>query len=182
MPSWILPGHRDNTVMRHKTILETSLAFSRTHNSRNTEYFWYPLWDQTLSDLVSDIPNLIVAPQFSLWYAPIDDDVEDVDEGEDEGEGEDDISLASTIPGKGARGAIVDFAILNLTAIAEPPQGHHYRGWRITAATVGLLVEVKRFPHRRLKGPDLKAQILLRVDKARDDLTRQDTSSCTMQA
>ncbi|OAX34399.1 hypothetical protein K503DRAFT_774595 [Rhizopogon vinicolor AM-OR11-026] len=86
MHSWILPGRRDAPKMRYKAILERSLAFSRTCNPRNLEYQWYPLWDQTLDDLVTDVSNLIVAPQYPVWFVPQDD--EEVEE-EEEGEGED---------------------------------------------------------------------------------------------
>lgn len=135
MSLWILPGRRNSVAMRYKAMLETSLAFSRIHNPRNIEYFWYSLWYQTLSDLVADIPNLVVAPQFPLW---------------------DGVSFAPTVPGKGAHGVFVDFAILNLTAVAQTQQSHRYGGWKITAVSVGLLVEVKRFPSRSLEGPDLE--------------------------
>jgi hypothetical protein len=201
MPPWILPGRRNNTVMRYKATLETSLAFSRTHNPRNIEYFWYPLWDQTLSDLVADVPNLIVASQFPLWFVPANDDHEDENDGDDPEEivipveeqeaqrsrtikdeddedgdleiGVGDISFASTVPEKDARGVLVDFAILNLNAVAQPMQRGRYGGWRITAASVGLLVEVKRFPSRSLTGREQESQIRGPLTEAKDDLIEQ---------
>jgi hypothetical protein len=204
MPPWILPGRRDNTAMRYKAILETSLAFSRIHNPRNIEYFWYPLWDQTLSDLVADVPNLVVAQQFPVWIVPADDNHEDENGGDDPEEivvpveeqearrgsrmikdknkdgdngdleiGVGDISFASTVPEKDARGVLVDFAILNLTAVTQPLQKERYGGWRITAASVGLLVEVKRFPSRSLTGREQESQILESLAEAKNELIEQ---------
>src|SRR5258705_347386 len=86
MPSWILPGRKDVPTTRYKAILGTSFAFSYKFNPRNLEYHWYPLWDQTLSDMVWDVPNLIVAPQYPVWFVPQDDE----DGGEDEGVTDDD--------------------------------------------------------------------------------------------
>lgn len=69
-------------LLPHKSRLETSYAFSRTFNSRNMEFYWYPLWCQTLSDLVTDVPNLIVAPQFPIWIVKDDDQLEGADDGD----------------------------------------------------------------------------------------------------
>lgn len=195
MPPRILPGPRNNdAVMEYKAILETSLAFSRTFNSRNIEFFWYPLWNQTLSDLVADVPNLIVAPQFPVWFVPMIDDNEDENDGDDpeeivqppEGPDQDEddeavgvgagnISFASTIPEKKAEQVVVDFVILNLMAVAQPQPElkTRYGGWRITAASVGLLVEVKRFVSRSLTGQNQTAEILLRILEACSDLIEQ---------
>ncbi|KAG2075186.1 hypothetical protein BDR04DRAFT_1092050, partial [Suillus decipiens] len=137
-----------------------------------------------------------VAPPFPLLYVSIDDDHEDEDDENDleeitmqededdgdngekmqedkddgEGEGEDNISLALTILGKGAHSVFVDFAILNLTAVAQAQKRHCYGGWKITAVSVGLLVEVKHFPSRSLEGPDLEAQILRWVTEVQNNL------------
>ncbi|OJA13685.1 hypothetical protein AZE42_05531 [Rhizopogon vesiculosus] len=74
MTSWILPGRENAPAMRYKAMLQRSFAFSRTVNPRNLEFHWYPLWHQTLSDLVADVPNLIVAPQYPVWFVPQDDE------------------------------------------------------------------------------------------------------------
>ncbi|KAG1850847.1 hypothetical protein DFJ58DRAFT_729139 [Suillus subalutaceus] len=79
---------------------------------------------------------------------------------------------------KNAEGVIVNFATINLTAVAQPWQptgveGHCYGGWRITGAGVGLLVEVKRFAIRSLMGKELDSQIVLRIIEARDDQVEQ---------
>ncbi|KAG1885033.1 hypothetical protein F4604DRAFT_1729131 [Suillus subluteus] len=201
--SWILPGRVNNPLIRYKTILETSLAFSRTLNPRNVEFLWYPLWDQTLSDLVADVSNLIVAPQFPVWFVPVDDpegendgdDPEEIlvhpferedsdsesaasenqDDHEQFGIGAGDISFTSTVPEKDAASVIVDFVILHVTAVAQPQPvlKARYGGWRITAASVGLLVEVKRFCSRSLAGDELEAEILSRVVEASADLVNQ---------
>ncbi|KAG2363224.1 hypothetical protein BDR07DRAFT_1483940 [Suillus spraguei] len=187
--------------MRYKAILETSFAFSRTFNPRNIEYCWYALWDQTLSDMVADVPNLIVAPQFPVWVVPGAADEEDENDGDnpeeivqmkeqpeeaaqegssdqtdDEKEGENEvgnISFASTVPQKDAKGVLVDFAILNLMAVAQPLHTERYGGWRITAASVGLLIEVKRFPSRSLEAEDQKSEIIERINEAREDVVQQ---------
>ncbi|KAG1864338.1 hypothetical protein F4604DRAFT_1905365 [Suillus subluteus] len=70
-------------LLPRKTRLETSYAFSRTFNTRNMEFYWYPLWCQTLFDLVAGVPNLIVAPQFPVWIVKHNDQVEDADDGDD---------------------------------------------------------------------------------------------------
>jgi hypothetical protein len=194
-PSWILPGRVINPAMKHKAILETSFAFSRTFNSRNIEFHWYALWAQTLSDLVADVPNLIVAPQFPVWFVPMQDDHEDEDDGDDPEEivqppeeqnapgkqaddeefgcGVGDVSFASTVPEKNANQVVVDFAILHLMAVAQPQQMVRYGGWRIAEANIGLLVEVKRFASRSLKGEEQKQEISGEISEACNDLVIQ---------
>ncbi|KIJ09406.1 hypothetical protein PAXINDRAFT_157890 [Paxillus involutus ATCC 200175] len=78
-----------------KAALAKSLAFSRTFNERNLEYMWYPSWCLTLVDLVADCPNLIVAPQYPLYYSADALDkwqremgIEDEEEGCDPDDGE----------------------------------------------------------------------------------------------
>ncbi|KAG1855808.1 hypothetical protein C8R48DRAFT_719373 [Suillus tomentosus] len=209
MPPRIPPAARNNTVVQYKAILATSLAFSRTFNSRNLEFHWYPLWNQILYELVADIPNLVLAPQFPVWFVPDDDDG-DGDDDEDENDGDDpeeiisqppeeqptkeapenqdnpnedddeaaaagDISFASTVPQKDAEEVIVDFVILHLKAVAQPQPElkTRYGGWRITAASVGLLVEVKRFPSRSLAGENQTTEIVSRIMEACSDLVEQ---------
>jgi hypothetical protein len=182
--------------MEQKAILETSLAFSRTFNSRNIEFHWYALWAQTLSDLVADVPNLIVAPQFPVWFVPTHDVHENEEDGDDPeemigglpeeqddpvneaddeevGYGAGDVSFASTVPEKDANQVVVDFAILHLMAVAQPQRMVRYGGWRITGANIGLLVEVKRFASRSLKGEELEADISAQISEACGDLIRQ---------
>jgi hypothetical protein len=193
-PSWVLPGRVINPVTKHKAILETSFAFSRTFNSRNIEFHWYALWAQTLSDLVADVPNLIVAPQFPVWFVPMhDDDHEDEDDGDDPEEivlelpnalgnqanheevgcGAGDVSFASTVPEKDANQVVVDFAVLHLMAVAQPQQKARYGGWRITEANIGLLVELKRFASRSLKGEEQEEHINGEISEACNDLIIQ---------
>ncbi|KAG1872405.1 hypothetical protein DFJ58DRAFT_910696 [Suillus subalutaceus] len=179
--SWILPGR-------------TSLAFSRTLNPRNVEFLWYPLWDQTLSDLVADVSNLIVAPQFPVWFVPVDDP-----EGENDGddpeeilvqpfEKEDSDSESAASENQDDHEQFGIGAGRHLFHIDRPGEGccqrhsvaqpqpvlkARYGGWRITAASVGLLVEVKRFCSRSLAGDELEAEILSRVVEASADLVNQ---------
>lgn len=198
MASWNLPGRNNDPVMRYKAILDTYFAFSRTLNPRNIECPWYPLWTQTLSDLVAGIPNVIVAPQYAIWFMPVDVDPEDENDGDDpeeiqsppqdegrgvsevpsedddQGNGASDISFASTIAEKHPEGVIVDFAILKLTAVTQPqPESKsRYGGWRITATSVGLLVEVEWFASRSRTGQTLKAAILEKIMEARAELNK----------
>ncbi|KAG2744211.1 hypothetical protein P692DRAFT_20744482 [Suillus brevipes Sb2] len=181
-------------LLPHKARLETSYAFSRTFNPRNLEFLWYPLWCQTLFDLAASVPNLIVAPQFPVWIIRHhDNEHEDANEGDDpeeieeiqgeeqhnepeEGDYEDgagDISFASTVPEKKAEGVLVDFAILSLRAVPQPKEKLRYGGWRITGASVCLLVELKRFVSRSLKDDELNVKILAHVQEARSDLVKQ---------
>ena len=205
MPSWILPGRKDAPITRYKAILEKSFAYSRTFNQRNPEYNWYSLWNQTLSDLVSDIPNVIVAPQYPVWFIPQND--EEIEEDEGDGDGNDpeeievtiggshhsrhaectllevddedgvdaDVSFASTTPEKDAKSVIVDFAIINLSAVPlhQPRQKVRYGGWKITQANVGLLVEIKRFVSRGLTDAESKKALEGRIIEAHDDLVTQ---------
>ncbi|KAG1727176.1 uncharacterized protein EDB91DRAFT_895839 [Suillus paluster] len=188
MPSWCLPGRENDPVMERKAILQKSLAFSRTFNSRNLEFYWYPLWAQTLSDLVADVPNLLVAPQFPAWFVPEDDQQEDEDDGDDPEEvdmhesldaeesavtRDDDVgelSFASTAPEQHARGVLVDFAILKVSAEPQQRQNIRYGGWRITGANVGLFVEVKRFVSR---SGELDQELHVQIAEARGDLIEQ---------
>ncbi|KAG1822887.1 uncharacterized protein BJ212DRAFT_834986 [Suillus subaureus] len=96
---------RDQLLPR-KARLETSYAFSRTFNSRNMEFYWYPLWCQTLFDLVADVPNLIVAPQFPVWIVKHNDQLEGADDGDDPEEleeraaqAEEDVAAGIQVPG-----------------------------------------------------------------------------------
>jgi hypothetical protein len=192
----------------HKTRLETSYAFSRTFNSRNMEFYWYPLWCQTLFDLVAGVPHLIVAPQFPVWIIEHNDQFEGADDGDDPAEVEEemtaqgeqavaggmqvpgnnveeevgdhdsgvgagDISFASTVPEKAAKSVLVDFAVASLTAVPQSEDKFRYGGWRITAANTCLLVEVKRFASRSLKGDELDADIKVHIEEARLDLVTQ---------
>jgi len=200
--------------MRYKAILETSFAFSYTFNPRNLEYHWYPLWNQTLSDMVSDVPNVIVAPQYPIWFVPQDDEVGNEDERdkdddkeyeddgsggdpeevpivsegellpgegtavlEDDNDGEDmgEVSFALTVPEKDARGVIVDFAVINLGGVPlkQPGGKMRYGGWRITAANIGLLVEIKSFVSRRLTSAELEKEIGAEIPVACDDIVKQ---------
>ncbi|KAG1790037.1 hypothetical protein EV424DRAFT_1549898 [Suillus variegatus] len=197
MTLWLLPGRRQNPVKPYSATLQHSLGYSRTFNPRNLEYHWYPLWSQTLSDLIADIPNLIVAPQFPLWFVPSDDDyvmVEEEEDGDDPEEVETDaaqspptslspnddedsihegISVAPTVPEPNAKGPLVDFAILHVMAEPESKDKKRYEGWRITQVNVGLLVEIKRYASRSLKGEGLKRALEAQIGEAIEDLIQQ---------
>jgi hypothetical protein len=87
----------DNLQLPHKTRLEMSYAFSRTLNPRNLEFYWYPLWCQTLFDLVAGVPDLIVAPQFPVWIIRHNDQLESANDGDDPDEVEE---LERTVQGQ----------------------------------------------------------------------------------
>ncbi|KAG1838253.1 hypothetical protein F4604DRAFT_1962097 [Suillus subluteus] len=104
-------------LLSHKARLETSYAFSRTFNPRNLEVLWYPLWCQTLFDLVTDVPNLIVAPQFPVWITrQHDDELEDADDGDDPEE------IKDIVKGEKAAAAKIQVP----RAGNEPEEGDHY--------------------------------------------------------
>ncbi|KAG1894056.1 uncharacterized protein F5891DRAFT_1063703 [Suillus fuscotomentosus] len=190
------PAQKTNTVVPYSAILRTSLAYSRTFNPRNLEYHWYPLWDYALSNLVRKTPNLIVFPQFPLWFIPSDDDgeVEEAEDGDNLEEmdavephqapapispADDDdfidegVSLASTTAEPKARGVLVDFAIISVKAGKESQHKERYGGWRITGVDVGLLVEIKRSASRSLKGKAFERALSERLGEAIHDLFDQ---------
>ncbi|KAG1812267.1 hypothetical protein EV424DRAFT_1542205 [Suillus variegatus] len=183
-----------------KTTLGTSYAFSRKFNTRNLEYYWYPLWAQVLSDLVKAAPALLVAPQFYTWIPnPADDtsievEVEETEDGDDPDEfkvieeiaqgPQDNLTTAEdesgavdslgTIPEKNSRGAIADFAIVHLSPRASSPgDSARYGGWKIDVASVKLIVEVKRSASRSLKGDLLDAEVIKIMKEATADLVKQ---------
>ncbi len=55
-------------------------GFSYSLNIRNVEYYWYPLWNHVLLEIIPPKrPDLVVAPQLLLWIdldAPGDDEPE----------------------------------------------------------------------------------------------------------
>lgn len=155
------------------------------------------MWGQALSDLVADVPNLIVAPQFPVWFIPEDDrevegddsligdDPEEVEcqdpktegavhGGDDElgdHEGQElELSFALTVPENDAKTALVDFALINVNGEPYKRQKSRYGGWKITEADVGVLVEIKRFTSRSLTGYEFEDKLQERVLEARDDL------------
>ncbi|KAH7903488.1 hypothetical protein BJ138DRAFT_1107629 [Hygrophoropsis aurantiaca] len=48
-------------------MLAKSFGFSRTFNTRNIEFFWYSLLLHALVDLTSDLPGLLIFPQFPAY-------------------------------------------------------------------------------------------------------------------
>ncbi|KAG1891731.1 uncharacterized protein F5891DRAFT_1210963 [Suillus fuscotomentosus] len=171
-----------------KTFLGTSYAFSRKFNTRNLEHYWYPLWAQTLSDLVAKAPKLIVAPQFPIWFVDNHASQESLDEGDDPEDivetaqkKQDDLGTIevengavnssflskSTVPEKDAKEVVVDFAIIHLTPQKDDEE------WKIAEASVELLVEVKRSVSRGVEGDNLEAKVLEQLTKAQNDLKKQ---------
>ena len=80
-----LPGRdgtrRTVTTARRKWEHSVSAAYSMRWNPRNLEAPWYEVWAQILSDLVADMRQLAVAPQYRLWYR--DDGDKNFDDGGD---------------------------------------------------------------------------------------------------
>src|SRR6266704_1778184 len=60
-----------------------SFAASYRWNSHNVEGHWYGRSNQVWHDLVKDLPNMIVVPQYPLWYICEDEHMVD-GEGVDE--------------------------------------------------------------------------------------------------
>jgi hypothetical protein len=68
------------TVSQHnalKSKLSQSYCASYRWNERNLERPWYGLWTVTLGHLTETFDNMVVIPQYPLWYIP---DEEDGDE------------------------------------------------------------------------------------------------------
>ncbi|KAG2738102.1 hypothetical protein P692DRAFT_20956929 [Suillus brevipes Sb2] len=179
-------------------ILERSYAFSYWFNPRNIEYYWYPLWAQTLFQLAENIPttSMIMAPQFPMIrdHGGVSDEI--VEEGKtvldpDELEetkhdgiqdtsepldpaGDSDLDTSvETIPVKNAKGVVVDFVIINLGTEEAKQKTNRNGGMDVIVEDVILLVEVKRFASRSLNGLELNKQIREQLMEAKADLCRQ---------
>ncbi|RDB21432.1 hypothetical protein Hypma_011876 [Hypsizygus marmoreus] len=64
----ILPGR--TAITRARALFARCLAYSRTFNPRNIEFYWYPSWNHQLFEIVAPFPNLFVAPQYPLSVDP----------------------------------------------------------------------------------------------------------------
>jgi hypothetical protein len=53
-----------------KTRLSTSYCASYQFNPRNLERPWYGRWNLTLNNLIGSFDNMIVTPQFPIWFDP----------------------------------------------------------------------------------------------------------------
>ncbi|OCH87492.1 hypothetical protein OBBRIDRAFT_849621 [Obba rivulosa] len=76
-----LPG-RMKAFYGMKGIIARSLGYSRTHNPRNLEFLWYPLWSHILHETFRDVPNLLICPQWPVW---ITDELQSPQETQHEG-------------------------------------------------------------------------------------------------
>lgn len=65
--AFALRGRTEVTRLRCR--YTRSYALSRTFNTRNLEYYWYPTWNQSLYELIGDEPQLFVFPQYPLWFS-----------------------------------------------------------------------------------------------------------------
>ncbi|KAF9229878.1 hypothetical protein BU15DRAFT_84397 [Melanogaster broomeanus] len=176
------PGNPQTNAF--KAVLAKSLAFSRTYNNRNLHHMWYPYWSLTLVDLVADCPNLVVAPQYPLYFfrrgyrsvdagdhtaiadpraEPLIMSVEPEDDSDSSMDFDHDLSF-STTPGR---------RVSAVYATPYPQAIQRYGGWRITEMSVPLLVEEKRFTDRSLDGDDLMKGIMHYITEAMDQLQRQ---------
>ncbi|KAF8907137.1 hypothetical protein CPB85DRAFT_1527129 [Mucidula mucida] len=137
------------TLALVRAAFSIALAYSYTFNIRNVEYYWYPLWNHILLDIIPpDRPDLVVAPQFLLWIDPSIhmDEAEDpeppagkdsssnshsnTDErdasdllDEDDGDFEDEptLSYRTTAASSEASAQLVDFAIAHLIMTPTEP-------------------------------------------------------------
>jgi hypothetical protein len=81
---FVPPGRRtDPTISVTKLGLAKAYALSRACNPRNVEYYSYALWCQYWMELTNDSKNLVVNPQYLLYYIP-DEIGDEVEEGEED--------------------------------------------------------------------------------------------------
>jgi hypothetical protein len=72
-----LPNGNHNTL---KYQVAKSFCSSYRYNPRNIERVWYGPWCQVLSDLVEEFDNMVVIPQFPLWFIPGDEEPDESDD------------------------------------------------------------------------------------------------------
>ena len=84
---FVLPGRQaDPTLSYTKLGLAKAYALSRACNPRNVEYYAYALWCQYWMDLTNDSKNLVLNPQYLLYYVP-EETSDEAEEDERDGEG-----------------------------------------------------------------------------------------------
>ena len=194
------------SVSRHDTLkysVGRSFCSSYRHNSRNLERPWYGLWCQVLTDLTEEFTNMIVVPQFPLWYIPEEDEAAVVEVDDDDSidgmdlfrqrdpdeqdieakEAEEDTEVGNTttgsvgtIAGTDAAELIPDFVILHLRAEKLPANHARFkqlRGIVITHECCPAIVENKKAAPRSFRGKQLERAIIFLLDEAREQLAMQ---------
>ncbi|KAI9570976.1 hypothetical protein HD554DRAFT_2080235 [Boletus coccyginus] len=105
-----MPRSTGELTLAQKSILKAhfarSCAISSTHNRRNLEAPWYSAWCHTLTQLVEDFADLIVCPQYTIYFTP-----ESPEDEEEEGDGEEEDSLREE-----------EFPDVNMGPSGKPPQ------------------------------------------------------------
>ncbi|KAH9061129.1 hypothetical protein EDB87DRAFT_1576497 [Lactarius vividus] len=164
--------------------LMKSACSSFPYNPRNLENPWYGLWTMELLKLTEPFNNVVVIPQYALWYTlpeeePEIEPIEEIDEDaaselEDGNEG---LPIAPrTIPDGSAPQITPDFIALHIRAEELAPDPHHRNrferraGYRIIHECCPLSVEIKSFPSRRLSPADFEDELKARLGSAIQDL------------
>lgn len=179
-----LPGLRADPYAPLKSLLGNAVAYSRFTNSRNVEDPWYIRWDSISHQLVYDIPNALVAPQFGLWLTPEDDsDGIAEDAPQNVGQSHDittpqvgpstsasanghSVTGASIPPGQAqsasaitaavrkARTRVPDFSILLVDGQQQDDLPLESGGIEVLDVIVGAIIEIKNYISRRVNRKD----------------------------
>jgi hypothetical protein len=186
---------------RLKAKIAKSFCSSYHWNIRNQERPWYGLWALTLKDLMQPFDNLLVVPQYPLWFAyddaePLadsdDDGIDELDMFREERDGDEEevngeantswvdeglsTDSMTTVPDGNAPQLFPDFIILHFLAKHLPlghPRFQHLAGLQITHECCPLVAENKSFPRRSLSGAKFHASLCAALAIAQEDLGYQ---------
>src|SRR5882762_4030714 len=84
------------TVSEHNSLkyaVGKSFCSSFRHNSHNLERPWYGPWCQVLTDLTQQFDNMVVVPQFPLWFIQQDEDSDEEESGDNDPNGMDELNV-----------------------------------------------------------------------------------------
>ncbi|THH05908.1 hypothetical protein EW146_g9775 [Bondarzewia mesenterica] len=175
MAGFTLPGRAHSTYAKAKANIIAAFAYSRKYNSRNLESYWYGVYEETLTNLVDDIRDLVVMSQPTLWYKSEHDTFEDSSQPSSQSSherkpslevdqdvsmeplgGDPDTSMTSatdTIPEENPPSVVPDFAIYFLKGrwrdrTTLPYYGRGFKHVRVVHVGVPVIIEVKRYCKR----------------------------------
>ena len=189
---FVVPGRRTNPKLSDtKFSVAKAYTLSRSCNPRNVESYSYGLWCQCWMNLTSESKNLIVIPQYLLYYVP--DETSDEEDKED-GKGDDEEgnalanttietieSRTSTKAERRAEEIVPDFAIVRVMfRLRNVELKATWENAKIRHAGVPLLVEVKRAGRRSLTKVLFLKSTMIYMKLAQDDLFRQAAYLFTM--
>ncbi len=172
-----------------KLRIAKAMGTSKRCNTRNLECPSYALFSLWLQEVVRDRPNLVVVPQYNLWYETGQFNAQDElapDDGDDEDEAELENPLADLSTDSTRTLALMreliserfpDFVVLHI--MAQPVPANHPRfalleGVWITGESCPLVLECKRAPKHRASQEN-PAAISIRLSAAKHQLFE----SCT---